>query len=118
VALSEDFLTAVQDMALKLSTHAPQARKVPMLLTAVAMAMEVYMKDCQNPLYCRGFAWIKLVCLLTAMRSDDIQGMLPDTMIMQQRGSEAVLDRTKVSGPGKKVRWRNVYVSRTRTRMV
>jgi hypothetical protein len=108
---SEELANLVADMTLKLSTTAPLTRKAPLLLVSVAIALELYVVDELRPKYKRAFAWTKLLRLWASMRGDDIQGLLPETMILQRRGLEAVLDRTKTSGPGRKIRWLNVFVS-------
>jgi hypothetical protein len=82
-----------------------------MLFIAGIMALELYVLDEGMPLYKRGFAWTKLIRVWEAMRGDDIQGLLPASMTMRDRGFEAVLDRTKATGPGRKIRWVNVFVS-------
>ena len=112
VSMSEVINSMVADMTLRLSTFAPLTKKAPQLLSSIIMALELYVEEEDKPKYKRCYAWTKLLRLWTAMRADDVQGLLPHTMVMQQRGLEAVLDRTKTSGPGRKIRWLNVFVAR------
>eukprot|EP00973_Karenia_brevis_P095340 12426869-Karenia_brevis.AAC.1 len=75
------------------------------------MAMELLVVDEGQLRYLRAYTWLKLVRVWAALRSDDVQGLLPGTMRMFDNGMEATLDRTKTSGPGKKIRWMKIYVS-------
>ena len=80
-------------------------------MSVMVMALELYVGDLTWPTYKRALAWVKLLRIWTVMRQDDTQGLLPKNVVLYRKGSEATLDRTKVRGPGRKVRWRSVSVS-------
>ena len=62
------------------------------------------------PRYFRAFAWAKLVKFWTSSRSADLAGLVPSNLRLDQKGLSAQLQRTKTSGPGKKVKWLPVFV--------
>ena len=46
-----------------------------------------------------------------SLRFDDTLGIRPELMILTANGLEAQLERTKTSGPGRKIRWLSFFVS-------
>eukprot|EP00973_Karenia_brevis_P035109 4844650-Karenia_brevis.AAC.1 len=54
---------------------------------------------------------MKLLRIWAGLRADDVQGIMPNLMRLTDSGLVVQLDRTKTSGPGRKVRWMTVYVS-------
>ena len=105
VASTADFLTV------SLSKGAAPTKKASMVLLCMVMALELYVLDEARPLYCRGVAWLKLVKIWASLRFDDTLGIRPELMILTSKGLEAQLERTKTSGPGRKIRWLCFYVS-------
>eukprot|EP00973_Karenia_brevis_P026717 3687151-Karenia_brevis.AAC.1 len=73
--------------------------------------MENSVVDTSQPRFLRAYAWLKLVRVWAALRADDVQGLLPETVKIFEKGLQATLDRTKTSGPGKKIRWMKIYIS-------
>eukprot|EP00973_Karenia_brevis_P034442 4751014-Karenia_brevis.AAC.1 len=55
--------------------------------------------------------WMKLLRIWAGLRADHVQGIMPKLMRMTATGLVVQLDRTKTSGPGRKIRWMTVYVS-------
>ena len=55
-------------------------------------------------------AWMRLLKLYGAMRADDLQRVRPDSVSLGESGLVLKLLRTKVSGPGKRVRELMVFV--------
>ena len=58
----------------------------------------------------RAFAWVRLVKVWGALRSDDLGGLLPGELQRLDRGLKGMLDRTKTSGPGKRIRWLAIWI--------
>ena len=67
--------------------------------------------DKDRKAYERGFAWFRLFRHWSGMRLDDSQGLSPDSLEARTRGAVGVLERTKTSGPGKKILLLPVFVS-------
>eukprot|EP00972_Heterocapsa_arctica_P103359 15230125-Heterocapsa_arctica.AAC.1 len=64
-------------MEAKLATGAPVTVKAPSLLLVLLVALECLVCDEAAPVGARAFAWIKLLKVWTATRSDDLRGLLP-----------------------------------------
>ena len=64
------------------------------------------------PLYRRFLAWTRLLKLWGTLRSDDLEGLVPDRLVLTSSGLEGVLERSKTSGPGKKNRYLPVFIDR------
>ena len=63
------------------------------------------------PAFHRAIAWIRLIKVWSSMRSDDVTGIDINTLVLDSAGFSATLSRTKVSGPGRTVRWIPIFVS-------
>jgi hypothetical protein len=63
------------------------------------------------PLYAKAIAWVKLLKIWTAMRSDDTRGLIPHGMRLSARGLEAYIERTKTTGIGKRAEVKFIWVS-------
>ena len=91
-----------------LEAKAPPKRKAPVLPVSVIGAIELAIGDTSLPLYVRAFAFYKLVKFWTASRSGDMAGLCPSwpsSLRLTAHGLVGTLDRTKTSGPGKRVRF-------------
>eukprot|EP00973_Karenia_brevis_P063707 8855565-Karenia_brevis.AAC.1 len=66
--------------------------------------MEHVVADTSQPRSLRAYAWLKLVRVWVALRVQDAQRLLPETVKIFEKGMEATLDRTKTTGPGKRIR--------------
>lgn len=62
--------------------------------------------------YSRIYAWFRLVKLWTGMRFDDAKGAPIGTMEMREWGLKGIIDRSKTSGPTKKVAHLPFYVNK------
>eukprot|EP00973_Karenia_brevis_P018780 2573796-Karenia_brevis.AAC.1 len=74
-------------------------------------SMELAVLDSSMPPMVRFIIWLKLVRIWAALRSDDLQGIIPDLLKLLPSGLTGYLDRSKTSGPGRKNRWLLFYVS-------
>ncbi|CAE8672089.1 unnamed protein product [Polarella glacialis] len=112
-AVADDRLvTAVlQDLTIQLSVGAPATRKAAMYLVVMVLALEFYVVDETNAVYTRVFAWVKLIKLWCSLRHDDCLGVRPELLRLLPRGLEGQLERTKTSGPGRRIRWLPFFVS-------
>ena len=82
-----------------------------MLPIAAVVSLELLVTSEDAELYVRGFAFYKLLKFWSACRANDLSGLNPSTLRLTSLGLQGVLDRTKVSGPGKQIRYLPVFVS-------
>ena len=112
--LSEDPLlrNTVNQLTADLESRAPPKRQAPMLPLSIIGATELAVSDTSLPTYTRGFAFYKLLKLWTASRTNDLFGLNPDSLRLSEFGLQGTLDRTKCSGPGKRIRFLSIFISR------
>ena len=70
---------------------------------ALLAACELVVVDTDFALYARFWAWIRLLKCWGALRLDDLRWTVPVLSPLGDKGLQASLQRTKASGPGKKV---------------
>ena len=101
--LSNDpvWLGHVSSWKLELEMESRPPRSAKPYTTALVLSLELFVLDLEQELYFRFIAWVALISCWTAMRLDDVQNMLPDTMKLSKRGFSCRLSRTKTTGPGK-----------------
>ncbi len=104
-------VSTVEYLTVALSKGAEPTKKAAMILLGMVMALELYVVDVSKPRYCRGVAWLRLVKIWASLRFDDTLGIRPELMVLTASGLEAQLERTKTSGPGRKIRWLSFFVS-------
>ena len=111
--LSADHLVAstMESLTVSLSKGTAPTKKSAMVLLGIVLSLELYVVDETRPRYCRGVAWLRLVKIWASLRFDDTLGIRPELMVLTSGGLEAQLERTKTSGPGRKVRWLSFFVS-------
>ena len=66
-----------------------------------------------EPLYARALAWYKLLKLWTASRTGDLSSLRPSSLRLTPLGLVGCLERTKTTGPGKRVRHLPIFISRS-----
>lgn len=81
-----------------------------MLPVAVLGAVELMILDKTAPLYLRCFAFHKLL-VWTGSRFSDLTGLSPSSITLSGYGLEGMLDRTKTSGPSKRVIFLPIFIS-------
>ena len=86
-------------LELESGTRPPKAAKPYSF--AILLSLEIFVQDTSQDLYLRFIAWVMLVASWTALRVDDIQGVLPETLRLSKRGFSARLSRSKTTGAGK-----------------
>jgi hypothetical protein len=112
LSLDPSLTNTIQSITRDLERAAPLTVKAPSHLLVPMVSMELFVVNTEHPLYARAFAWLKLVKIWAALRTDDVSGLLPSTMLLTQRGLQGWLDRTKTSGAGRRIRWMPIFVSR------
>ncbi|CAE6926365.1 unnamed protein product [Symbiodinium natans] len=93
------------------AAHPPRKpAELPTVATVVALELSV----CQEtlPLYFRAMAWVFLLILWCSLRADDVQGLLPESMLLNGVGFSATLGKTKTTGPDRRVRDIKIFVAR------
>ncbi|CAE7764855.1 DNAJC17, partial [Symbiodinium necroappetens] len=104
---------SMQEITRFLETASPsEIRKANMFPVKVVMAFERAVTDNSERKFVRAMAWYKLVKVWGALRHSDAQGVDYGTMKLSSRGLEAVLARTKTTGPGKSVKRVKFYISK------
>jgi len=78
-------------------------RQAPRYPLCLVLALEREVVDEEVAACYRCHAWWHLLSLWAALRFDDHRGLSPSAIRMTARGLEAVLSRTKTTGPGKRV---------------
>ena len=106
------FRRAVEWAELELGSEVLRVRKAPRLPVVVLMALELKVVDMNAPRAIRVTAWYRLVKVYGGLRWDDLQRMHSDHMELKDAGLTGRMVRTKVSGPGRRVREVPLYVSR------
>ena len=102
----------VNQLTMDLQHGAPPKHQAPALPLAIVAALEITVCDAAAGQYTRGFAFYKLLKLWAAGRHSDFEGLNPSSLFLSVAGLEGRLDRTKTSGPGRRVRFLPLFVSR------
>jgi hypothetical protein len=105
------WLSAVRDTAARLAVDAPAPKKAATLPAIFIVAMEAAVHDEDHPLFKRFIAWVRLLKVWAALRSDDTEGLVPQALRLTATGLEGVLERSKTSGPGRRCRHLPFFVS-------
>ena len=101
----------VNQFIMELEMGAPPTRKAPLLPVAMVCSLELAVCDSSQPLCARGFAFYKLLKLWAACRSGDLTGLNPASLVLSSEGLQGVLERTKTTGPGKRIRYLPIFIS-------
>ena len=110
VAMSEVIERAVDALELRLGAGAKSTRKALEYPLMVIVALELFVVS-DAPEYLRYFAGCLLVMTFASLRFDDTLGIMPSTFLWLRRGLQFEIQRTKVTGVGKKVGWLRGYVA-------
>ena len=96
---------SIEQIAMELEQGIPPPKKAKLQPLLLIIALELWVVWEEAPKFSRAFAWTRLVKLWTCSRCDDLIGLLPTTMELQDGNLCALLRRTKTSGPGKRLKW-------------
>ena len=105
--LKPAFTNAVDEASAQAATRPARAGtgprgQAPPMVVAVLAALESVVVG-QAPAFIRFYAWTRLLRHWAALRWDDTLGIRPDAFERRARGLYGVLERTKTSGPGKRL---------------
>jgi len=78
-------------------------KQAPRYPVALVLALEREVVDSEVAVCYRCYAWWHLLAVWASLRFDDHRGLPPSSAQLTARGFEAVLCRTKTTGPGKRV---------------
>ena len=96
-----------------LKAAAPPARQAPMITVATIVALELYVISSDEPAYLRGIAWIALLMVYCSLRTDAVQGILPNSCVLSNLGFKAVLGRTKTTGADRRNHLVPIFIERS-----
>ena len=95
-----------------LQAGAQATRKAGLIPIMLVVALGLTVVDGTEKPYMRALAWVRLLKLWASLRADDLAGLNPRSLRMTSAGLSGRLERTKASGPGKRVRFLPIYVSK------
>ena len=101
----------VNQSVMDLESGAAPTKKAPLLPLVLVGALELLVLDAAQPPFARGMAWYKLLKVWTACRCHGLSGLSPGSLRLTKHGLVGSLERTKTTGPGKKVRHLPIFVS-------
>jgi hypothetical protein len=104
VASTRLAVAAVQELTSGIEGSRGTARRQANYLPVkVVRGFERAVLDEEGPKYLRVYAWLRLLKYWAALRYDDLRWLDPHKVVMRSEGLYLTLERTKVTGPGKKV---------------
>jgi len=110
-SLDPSLLNSIQCMTKDLEKYSTLTAKAPPHLIVTMTSLELYICNVEHGAYPRAFAWLKLFKTWATLRTDDVAGPFPGSVLMTSRGLQGWFDRTKTSGTGRRIRWRPIFVS-------
>ncbi|CAE7416198.1 unnamed protein product [Symbiodinium sp. CCMP2592] len=96
-----------------LVSAAPPEQPASMLTVAIVLACEIFVCTPGEPSYLRALGFVCLLMVWGSLRADDVQGLLPQTMLLDERGLSIDLARSKTTGPDKRTHTVKVFVERS-----
>ena len=84
-----------------------------MLTTATVLALELFILSASEAVYLRALAFVCLLMVWGSLRADDVQGLLPQTMLLDDRGLSIDLARSKTTGPDKRTHIVKNFIERS-----
>ena len=95
-----------------LEVGAPPKKSAPLLPVILIGSLELLVMCNSEPLYARALAWYKLQ-LWTASRTGDLTSLRPSSLRLTSFVLVGCLERTKTTGPGKRVRHLPISICRS-----
>jgi len=95
-----------------LKSAAPPEQPASMFTTAILVSLEIFICTRGLPAYLRALGFVCLLMVWGSLRADDVQGLLPQTMTLDERGLSIELARSKTTGPDKRTHTVKVFVER------
>ena len=112
IGMSPMLINVVKNMKKELSTDGPPRRTAPVFTVAMVMAAELLVVDFNQDVVARIMAFVMLLMVWGAMRTDDLLWLDRSRTMLSDVGWKSVLVRTKTSGAGRRVRELPVFVAR------
>ena len=107
------WITQLRSMTADLVSTAPAEAHASMFTIAILLALELFICRQGYPLYLRALAFVQLIMVWCSMRADDVQGLLPETMRLDDSGFSMDLDRSKTTGPDRRTKRVKIFVDRS-----
>ncbi|CAE7386813.1 unnamed protein product [Symbiodinium microadriaticum] len=83
-----------------------------MFTTCMLVSLEILVCSSDEPPYLRALGFVVLLMVWGSLRADDVQGLLPQTMQLDERGLAVELARSKTTGPDRRTRSVKVFIER------
>ncbi len=112
LGLSPILINVTKNMKKELSVGGPPRRTAPVFTVAMVIAAELVVTDPETEVVLRMMAYILLLMVWGAMRTDDVLWLDRSRTMLSEVGWKSVLVRSKTSGAGRRVRELPVFVSR------
>ena len=107
------WVTQLRSMTADLVSASPAEAHASMFTVAILLALELFVCRTGYPLYLRALAFVQLIMVWCSMRADDVQGLLPDTMRLDDSGFSMDLDRSKTTGPDRRTKRVKIFIERS-----
>jgi hypothetical protein len=103
---------AVETLAAELSTGAPEKTQTPDVTISMNIALEPYVTEESAPVYLSWQAGVRLLKLVAALRGVDTTGLAWSGVSFHDRSVQGYLERSKLTGLGRKVTRVPVFAAR------
>ena len=110
VAGDEALEATVKELTVQLDKLGGERRQAQYLFIRIIVAFEDTVLDEARPAYVRYYAWLRLAKYWAAFRFDDVRWVNVDHVALEADGMGFHLERTKVSGPGKRAGTLYAYI--------
>ena len=112
LGLSPMLINVVKNMKKELSLEGPPRKTAPIFAVAMVMSAELLVVDYDQGVVARLMAYIMLLMVWGAMRTDDLLWLDRSRTMLSDVGWKSVLVRTKTSGAGRRIKELPVFVAR------
>jgi hypothetical protein len=102
--------SAVEHWTSKATVDHTEVKRAELYTTAMVLSLELAVVDVSRPIYYRALCWAILIMLWGCLRVDDLMGLDHTRMLFTPAGFQAIVTRTKTTGPGKKVTELPVFI--------
>ena len=104
LGLSSSLFNVTRNLGKQLMTDALPKKTAPLFTVAMVISAEILVMDLGSPLVTRVLAFLFLVMIWGALRTDDLLWLDRSRLLLSEIGLRGVLLRTKTSGAGRRVR--------------
>ena len=107
------WLGYLKSLTAEINSESAETRQAPMITVATVVALEIAMFLPATSDYTQGLIWAILLMLWCSLRADDLQGVIPRTMVLNGSGFSATLGRTKTTGSDRRSKTVKIFVARS-----